>query len=876
MVVHPPSTKEEKMKMTPFLQLSRQLAAILGFMLSAMLIASIAVAQGTGSITGKVIDAKTGEGLPGISVSIRGTRMGAATGSDGTFTIRAVPPGTYTLVFSAVGFSTIEVGNVRVIAGETASANAELTAVAIPVSEMTVYGASLRPERITEAPAAVSVLGLEEIERHGSHGQLPRLLETVPGVDIVQNGVYDFNVNIRGFNSSLNRRLLVLLDGRDLSAVLLGAQEWNALPVPLEDIGRIEIVRGPGSALYGANAFNGVINIITAAPRDIVGTKIAVTGGQLSTFRGDIRHAGVSGKWGYKVNLGAIRTGTWTVSRDSAAAKPGSIFTDIATGLRKGHYEYPNLLVEQKKYDTDQLASLYGSLRVDRDFEGGSFFTVEAGMSQVENEVILTGIGRVHLPRARRPYGRLAYTSENFYAQFWASGRKAMGPHYSLQSGGPIITTSENAHLEFQHNFDLLGDRLRVIWGASHRYQHENTEKTLMPEERFDNSTGVFAQAEYKFIDQVRGVVAGRFDRSTLHDPQLSPKAALVYSPTRNHSFRLTYNRAFQVPNYVELFLEANIAAPSASPRELELALERYFAAVRAALPPALVAPLALPTDLPWEFPTLTRTVALGNNNLDVEKINSWELGYKGLIANRVYLTVDAYFNRLTDFVTDLLPGVNPSYPRYSLGDRGTDILKNLSDLAALYDGLGLPAGHPLRAPLAALRTGYVTLAARLGPLLATIPKYGNERAGVVSYTNAGTVDERGLEVAARLSITDELSADVNWSYFDFKVKAKQPGDILLPNAPKHKVNVALSYASRAGYSAEVTMKWVKGYPWAAGIFAGDVPDYTLVNVVAGYQITKNIHFGVNVYNLFDRQHYQIFGGSMLGRRILGTITTTF
>ena len=84
-------------------------------------------------------------------------------------------------------------------------------------------------------------------------------LQSVPGVDVVQSGVNDFNVNARGFNSSLNRRVLVLQDGRDLAIAFLGSQEWNGMTQPLEDLGKVEMVRGPGSALYGANAFSGVV-----------------------------------------------------------------------------------------------------------------------------------------------------------------------------------------------------------------------------------------------------------------------------------------------------------------------------------------------------------------------------------------------------------------------------------------------------------------------------------------------------------------------------------------------------------------------------------------------------------------------------------------
>jgi outer membrane receptor protein involved in Fe transport len=830
-------------------------------------------AQGVGTISGRVTDSKTGEPLASINVTVKATTLGAATDTDGEYVIRNVPPGIYKVAFTAIGFGMYEATQVEVRANETVVVNAELTPAAIPVSETMVYGVSLRPERITEAPAAVSVLGPEEIKEHGNHGQLPRLLESLPGVDLVQSGVQDFNLNTRGFNSSLNRRVLVLLDGRDLAIVLLGVQEWNGLSLPLDDLGRVELVRGPGSALYGANAYSGVLNITTPAPKDVLGTKISFTGGELATFRGDVRHAAVAGDWSYRFNLGGVRTDTWTVSRTASEVKPGTLYLDTRTGLTKGTFDYTNLLLEQRPYNPKQLSSVYMTARVDRDFADQSFLTLEGGMTQVENEVFLTGIGRVAVPKARRPYARAAYTSEHIYAQAWVGGRKAIGPHYSLQSGGQIRERSENAHIEFQHNLSAVDDKLRVVWGASHRYQHEDSEGTLMPSPRFDNWSGVFSQVEYRFTEEIKGVVAGRFDRSTLHKDQWSPKAALVYAPTRNHSFRVTVNRAFQVPNYSELFLQADASAPTASPRQLEVGLEQYFAAVKAALGPA-VTPLNLPSNLPWEFKPITRILALGNNNLDVEKVTSVEVGYKGILDDRFSVSVDVYRSRLTDFVTDLLPGVNPTYPRYSLSDGGINILKNLSDLEAVYNQLSLPATHPLRVNLAALRAGYVQLAAQLGPLLATLPT--GDRAGVISYTNAGRVDEVGFEVGGKAFVTDELSAEANWSYFDFTVKAQQLGDVLLPNSPKHKFNATVSYAHRAGYNAGVSFRWVQKYPWAAGIFQGDIPEYAVVNLVSGYQITKNVHLGVNVFNLLNRKHYEIFGGSVLERRILGTVTTTF
>ena len=186
-----------------------------------------------------------------------------------------------------------------------------------------VSGASRAPERVTEAPAAISSVDPRALVTASPFGQAPLALRNVPGVDLAQSGLTDFNVNARGFNSSLNRRVLVLQDGRDLAIAFLGSQEWNTLTFPTEDYVKMEFVSGPGSALYGANAYSGVLDITTPTAREVVGTKVTLAGGALSgvpdvakggatgdesggSFRGDIRHAGTlaQGKFGYRLNFG--------------------------------------------------------------------------------------------------------------------------------------------------------------------------------------------------------------------------------------------------------------------------------------------------------------------------------------------------------------------------------------------------------------------------------------------------------------------------------------------------------------------------------------------------------------------------------------------
>src|SRR5215207_8737110 len=275
-----------------------------------------ALAQGTGTVTGTVTRAGEGPALASVSVTVQSTGQSTVTGTDGRYTLRRVPEGPQTIVFRWLGYRPIDV-DTKVQAGGTITVNASLEPVAVALTELVVSAASRAPERIVEAPAAISVIEPQVLQNTSITGQAPLALQNTPGVDVVQSGVNDFNVNARGFNSTLNRRVLVLQDGRDLSIAFLGAQEWNGLVQPLEDLGRLEMVRGPGSALYGANAFSGVVNITTPEAREVLGSKMTIAGGELETFRVDGRHAGLAadGRIGFRVNGGYNRSDTYSRSR---------------------------------------------------------------------------------------------------------------------------------------------------------------------------------------------------------------------------------------------------------------------------------------------------------------------------------------------------------------------------------------------------------------------------------------------------------------------------------------------------------------------------------------------------------------------------------
>lgn len=730
-------------------------------------------AQSSGTLKGTVADDVTGATVASVNILLKGTSIGTTTDDEGNFTISNVPVGEYDVVARIVGYKTKQIQNVEISAGATTSVTFRLRDESVQVGEMVVYGASMRSERLTEAPAAVSVLDAADIRLNAGSGQVPKLLETQPGVDIVQSGLNDFNINTRGFNSSLNRRLLVLLDGRDLAIAFLGAQEWNGLSVPVEDLGRLELVRGPASALYGANAFNGVINIQTPAPKSILGTKVTVAGGELNSARIDVRHAGASGPWGYKANAGRYQGDTWSVNRQNL------------------HFEYDGFSLldnEEAQLKSRRVASTYGSARVDYDFQDGGTAIAEGGMSEVEGEIFVTGIGRVQVPKAEKPWGRLSYSNSSLYAQVWSAGRASVRPQLSLSSGLPLDEHSSITQADLQYRTSFLSDNLFLVGGLSARYQSIDTRRTLMLSPRYDNASGVYAQLEYSPNENWKVVGATRWDRSTLHDDQVSPKAAVVWSPSKSHSFRATYNEAFQAPNLSEL----------------------YLFVLRTATNP---------------YTGLRSYVAYhGNDQLKVEKISGYEIGYKGVFENALFVTVDGYFNILKDFITDLAPGVHPFYPEPTVLPEDT--------------------------------SGFVR--------------------AVWSYNNAGRVHEKGIEVGLTYYVSDVWVLDFNYAFFDFTILEKGASDILLPNAPKHKINGGLTYRNEHGYQISLSAKYVPSFDWAAGIYDGRILAYATVNLAASYQLNDHLAFGLNVSNLLDREHYEIFGGSFIKRRAIFSTTATF
>jgi outer membrane receptor for ferrienterochelin and colicins len=774
-------------------------------------------AQATGVISGRVTR-PNGTGIPGVVVVVDGLSKATTTDANGAFSMDGIPAGSHTLSFTAGEH--VETAPVEVSARATTILNKQVDWQMSFADQITVYSASRQVERIVEAPAAVSVVAEEELQMAAPTGQLPKVLESAPGVDFTQSGTYDFNFNTRGFNSSLNRRILTLIDGRDPSVPFLGAQEWGAVSYPLDEMASVELVRGPGSALYGANAFNGVLNMTTREPRYSEGGRVQVTVGDLDTRRIDLRYADeLGGGWFWRL------VGGYQESKDFAESRNASVeYSHIC-----GQLETSNCLRREARplaLFSNEIA--FAGLRLDKYFDNGHTLTTEVGSATLEGPIFQTGIGRVQVTDVERPWARLNYNTHNFNFLAYYDSRNADN-QVALASGAPLFEDSHNLHGELQGHVSFLNARGRLVGGVAWHEQDIDTAnpagvQTLMLAAHKEDQQAVFGQFEYDITDSLKTVVAARWDDSSLHDAQVSPKASLVYSPTRDHSIRLNYNEAFQVPNYSEFFL----AAPAAAPINL--------AALETALRPLLGGVALGFTSVP--------VLARGNDDLDVEEITSYEIGYSGIFGGKLYVTADYYQNNIQNFVTDLLPGVNRAdFPVYA---------------------------PPSQLPAQVQAVILAQLRANLPPsIFAGFTNLANGNPAVVfSYTNAGEVDTQGVEVSMNYYLTNNWLIDANYSWFDFDVKEQQLGDVLLPNAPENKYNLGIGYRGTS-FDASLKYRWVDDFFWAAGVFQGPVDSYDVVNLSGAYHFLDHYTVGVNVSNALDDEHYETFGGDILERRAL-------
>ncbi len=765
------------------------------------------LAAQAGRIEGHVVRAAGGPGLPDLTVVLDVDLAAHTTDASGSFFFDGVSPGRHELVARDKGQERAR-ATVEVREGETVLAELLLDHRGADES-VVVVAASLSPERLLDAPVTVTALTREEIDRVAVTGQVALLLAAVPGIEVTQGGAFDFNLNLRGLNSSANRRIAVSVDGRDPSVPFLGSQEWGSFSYPFEDFAAVEFVHGPASSLYGANAFNGVLSIRTFAPSESPGGFIKVGLGNLESRRIDLRWAGeISGGWWVKVLGGGYRDDGF--SRD-----------------RNVSVEYPGLALEKVPLRKDQGDLAYGTLRLDKIFEAGSILTIEAGRADVRGMIEVVGTGRIEQTDTSRPWARVNFEAGAWDAQATWNSRKA-DRQLLPASGAELYEDSDVFSVSLHGRHSFWGDRLRAFGAASFTRELIDTagptgRQTALGEAIDVHRSSVSAKADVDLSDRITLSAAAGWQTSSVHDDQFTPQVSVLYKISPSSSARVSWRRGFQSPNASE----RGLWVPVGPPANLS-AIEQQLA--------------------PWlegrslGFGAVPR-VASGNSSLGVEKIESWEAGFSGAVGPRVFLTADYYRSEIENFVTDRLPQIsasgklNPNWGTY------------------------VP---PFDLPPEAL-----AILARLAPPQLTNSLDGSPALVVLSFTNFGKVRTQGAELGAKIALTDHFSAKVQGSWLDFDVVEKLGADKLLANAPTEQWGGGLAWHD-GRFDASVSWRHVPEFEWAAGVYSGTVPRYDVVDVSASCELSGNWRTGLAVTNAFDDAHYEFFGGEVLRRHILG------
>jgi iron complex outermembrane receptor protein len=444
-----------------------------------------------------------------------------------------------------------------------------------------VVSSARRPQAIKRASSAVYVITAEDIRQSGAT-RLVDLLRLVPGVQVNDRLCFSSNVGIRGFAMHNSRMYQVLLDGRSLYDAYKGGTEEDWYPLFLEDIERIEVIRGPGGVTWGANAMNGVINIITKKPADVQGLFVGGTFGTQALQDGIVRYGGHVDHTDFRVSTGAYHTNGF--GRDN-----GNDWND-----------YTQAFPINGQVDTqlDETTSLTVG--------GGHKFTNYQGTTHVSIQYV-----DVALNKQLSEDSSLELLFGNNYF------RNYVDAYYAV--------TSRESSFEAQHT--LRAGRHHVVWGVDWTSDYFLTKpdgvtyKSIDDPNNFQNNQGsVFAEDEITLRDNLWLTLGHRSYYNQLTHYDWAARVGLVWEAVPNHFFRAAVARAFSRPT-----------------------LQSYF--IR-------------------EYKTSLALEADPNERLDNEHLVSYELGYRGQLADNLDLTVDTFYNRHTDLIGQDPTDYDPSTPQ--------------------------------------------------------------------------------------------------------------------------------------------------------------------------------------------------------------------
>lgn len=809
-----------------------------------LFVAASAQAQ-TADVTGTVVD-EQGAGVPGATVQLSGTskRDFTTSGPDGAYRFSNVAVGSYDVSATLVGFA--PTAGTRVMVGPTVPVNVPaLTLKIASFTDTVVVSATKTNTALVDAPATMSVLTTAEIAASPAQNY-GDLLRGVPGLNVIQLSARDVNITARQATGTLSNTQLVLLDGRSVYLDFFGVVLWDLLPTNFSDIKQIEVIRGPASAVWGANALTGVVNIITKTPREAKGGEVTFTGGWLSRDAGSKAGQGAGGiggvngswadapnnTWSYRVAAGWFNSAAFPrpAGQIPLIPDPRVAGATLAAGPTVGGSFYPvdgagafgtafaNRGSNQPKFNA----------RVDQELGGKGRLTYEGGVAGT-NGVIYSGVGPFDIQSGSYlAFGRVNYTRNALKINFFDNVLHAEAPNLlfpnalTLQPLQMILTTKT---YDFEVG-DAWAVGTRQVVSAGGNYRRNNFDISLAPSAQDRNEIGAYVQDEI-FLNRVRLNIGGRVDKfGNLDSAFFSPRVSANVKVADDQSIRLSFNRAFQSPSVVNNYLAATIFASQD--------LSRLAPLLPAPLRPLVAAP----------FPLVVRAVGselpiggVAQPKLTEESLNAYEVAYTGTFMKKT--TIGASF-----FVNDLNHSIN---------------FVQLAPSLDPYTAANPPPGWQLPASI-------LTVLASQGIFL---PRTA------FTYQNLGPLRQKGVELSVDHHQNDVLSIFANYSW------QGQP-QILSDPTPYPTIELSVPPTNRfnAGFNLDcdrflgnLSVHYSDKAFWSDVLtspFHGFTDSYTMVNGGVGARWMKGkLTTSVKVTNLFNQDIQQHVFGDILKRMVV-------
>ncbi|MEN8205390.1 MAG: TonB-dependent receptor [Pseudomonadota bacterium] len=403
-----------------------------------------------------------------------------------------------------------------------------------------VTSASKKPQKQSEAAAAIFVITNNDLRRWGVTN-IPEALRRVPGIDVARIDANKWAITSRGFNSRFANKLLVLIDGRSVYTPLFAGVYWDSQDLVLEDVDRIEVIRGPGGTLWGANAVNGVINIITKSTADTQGDMVSVTAGNEVKGIGSVRHGG-------KFRNGADYRVYAKYNSYDEGYNPDGAHDDWRTG--------------QVGFRTDWVKTDRDDITLQGDYyrgTAGQLVNIPAGPPAPPPTTIVPTVSDTDTNGGNLLFrwSHKLENASNFALQLYYD-------HVGLD-GEVLFEDRDSFDTDFQHHFNWREEH-DVVWGLHYRHISDDTDSnatfSLDPSSRSVNLYSTFIQDEVSLRDDLRFTAGIKLEHNDFSGFEYQPNVRLAWAADENQTWWGSVSRAIRTPARGEHDVELRLVPP--------------------------------------------------------------------------------------------------------------------------------------------------------------------------------------------------------------------------------------------------------------------------------------------------------------------------